>query len=385
MGVKPFRVCVQTGGMGSKYDDYWAAQLPQIRAQVQAAASAGRAAMRVPGLTRLGERQSWYGTADVLGQETAGRSGAHATSLGKTVADSGICRPWPGRAFRFTVSAAGDMLTITAAADHRRLEGGPAPGPGSQPRPARPDDRRQPGPARPGHLPVADDGRRADAGEFYRILDQLAAGMGGPRRLRKCTGRSGCPPQGLYFFFEDGEDRSDGGGRVVRVGTHALTATSKATLWGRLRQHRGHLAGRDPGGGDHRASVFRRHVGAALIRRDGLPDDLLASWLDRRRPPGERASQEPGIEREVSRHIGAMPFLWLSVPGRADRGYLESSSIALLSCLVGGLDQPSASWLGRHAERAEIRESGLWNVHHVSGHYDPAFLRRLDQLINQQT
>ena len=369
MGVKPFRVCVQTGGMGSKYDDYWAAQLPQIRAQVQAAASAGRAAMRVPGLTRLGERQSWYGTADVLGQETAGRSGAHATSLGKTVADSGICRPWPGRAFRFTVSAAGDMLTITAAADHRRLEGGPAPGPGSQPRPARPDDRRQPGPARPGHLPVADDGRRADAGEFYRILDQLAAGMGGPRRLRKCTGRSGCPPQGLSSSHPP---------RLCRPPRLPPGPCG-------ARQHRGHLAGRDPGGGDHRASVFRRHVGAALIRRDGLPDDLLASWLDRRRPPGERASQEPGIEREVSRHIGAMPFLWLSVPRRADRGYLESSSIALLSCLAGGLDQPSASWLGRHAERAEIRESGLWNVHHVSGHYDPAFLRRLDQLINQQT
>jgi hypothetical protein len=100
---------------------------------------------------------------------------------------------------------------------------------------------------------------------------------------------------------------------------------------GRLRQHRGQLTGRNPGGGNHRASVFRRHVGAALIRRDGLPDDLLWSWLDRHRPPRERASQEADIEREVSRHIGAMPFLWLSVPGRTDRGYLESNSIALLS------------------------------------------------------
>ena len=375
---------MQTGGVGSKYDDYWAAQLPQIRAQVQAAASAGLAAMRVPGLTRLGARQSWHGTADVLGQEVAGASGAHARSLGNTVAASGICRPWPGRAFRFTVSAAGDMLTIAATADHRRPEGGPAPGPGSQPRPARPADGRRPGPARPGHLPAAGGGRRADAGEFYRILDLLAARLGGPRLLRECTGRSGCPPQGLYFFFEDGENRADGAGRVVRVGTHALTATSKAMLWGRLRQHRGHLAGSDPGGGDHRASVFRRHVGAALIRRDGLPEDLLASWLDRHRPRGERAGQEPGVEREVSRHIGVMPFLWLSVPGRGDRGYLESNSIALLSCLAGGPGQPGASWLGRHAERPEIRESGLWNVHHVFGHYDPAFLRRLDQLINQQ-
>ena len=171
---------------------------------------------------------------------------------------------------------------------------------------------------------------------------------------------------------------------MIRVGTHALTETSKATLWGRLRQHRGQLTGRNPGGGNHRASVFRRHVGAPLIRRDGLPDDLLASWLDRHRPPGERASQEAGIEREVSRHIGAMPFLWLNVPVRADRGYLESNSIALLSCLTGGPDPPGASWLGRYAERAEIRGSGLWNVNHVSAHYEPVFLQRLAELVDQQ-
>jgi hypothetical protein len=262
-----------------------------------------------PGLTRLGARQSWHGTADVLGQEMLGSSGAHATSLGKTVAGSGICLPWPGRAFRFTISAAGDTLTITTAADHRHREDSPESGDDGRSGPARPEDGRRSGPAGPGHPPAAGSGRRADAGEFYRILDQLAARLGGPRRLRECTGRSGCPPHGLYFFYEGGEDRADGSGRVVRVGTHALTTTSKATLWGRLRQHRGHLTGSDPGGGDHRASVFRRHVGAALIRRDGRPGDLLASWLDRHRPPSERASQETGIEREVSRHIGAMPFL----------------------------------------------------------------------------
>ena len=100
---------------------------------------------------------------------------------------------------------------------------------------------------------------------------------------------------------------------MVRVGTHALTQTSKATLWGRLRQHRGHLTGSDPGSGGHRASVFRRDVGAALIHRDALPDDLLASWLDRHRPPGERASQEAAIERQVSRSVGAMPFLCSAV------------------------------------------------------------------------
>jgi hypothetical protein len=79
-----------------------------------------------------------------------------------------------------------------------------------------------------------------------------------------------------------------------------------------------------------------------------------------------------------------MPFLWLSVPGRADRGYLESNSIALLSCLTGGPDLPTASCLGRYAERDEIHGSGLWNVHHVTGHYEPRFLQRLAQLVDHQ-
>jgi hypothetical protein len=128
-------------------------------------------------------------------------------------------------------------------------------------------------------------------------------------------------------------------------------------------------------------------VGAALIRRDNAPGDLLSSWLDRHRPPGQRASQEASVERAVSSHIGAMPLLWLNVPARADRGYLENNSIALLSCLTGGPDRPSTSWLGQYAEpaeRAEIRESGLWNVQHVSGHYDPGFLRQLAQLVTRR-
>jgi hypothetical protein len=203
----------------------------------------------------------------------------------------------------------------------------------------------------------------------------------GPRRLRDCHATDGWPPHGVYFFFEPGEVRADGRARVVRVGAHALTATSKATLWGRLRQHRGHLGGRHPGGGNHRASVFRRHVGAALIRRGNLPSGLLDSWLNRHGPqPGWKA-QEEQIELAVSRHIQAMPFLWLAVPGRADRSYIERNSIALTSHLAQGPDPPSPRWLGRHADRTEIHESGLWNVDHVHHHCDTSFPGLLDQLI----
>jgi hypothetical protein len=101
--------------VSSKYDDYWAGQLPRIRAQLQLAAGGMPASVGVPGLTRLGERHSWYGVAEVRMREMAHGSGAHATSLGKTVAASGICTQWPERVFRFTIGSRGDVLSITAA------------------------------------------------------------------------------------------------------------------------------------------------------------------------------------------------------------------------------------------------------------------------------
>jgi hypothetical protein len=206
----------------------------------------------------------------------------------------------------------------------------------------------------------------------------------GPRCLGDCRGTDGWPRYGVYFFCEPGEIRTNGDDRVVRVGTHALTTTSRTTLWGRLRQHRGHLAGHRPGGGNHRASVFRRHVGAALIRREKLPRELLDSWLDRKGPRPGWAAQEDQIEQAVSIHIAAMPFLWLSVPDRADRDRVERNSIALTSRLAHGLDPPSARWLGRHAYRTQIRESGLWNVDHAHHRRDPRFLDLFEQLIQRQ-
>jgi hypothetical protein len=219
---------------------------------------------------------------------------------------------------------------------------------------------------------------------FNVALGELAEIVHGPRRLRDAHGSDGWPRQGVYFFYEPGEVRAEGRDRVVRVGTHALTATSRATLWGRLRQHRGHIAGSHPGGGNHRASVFRRHVGAALIRREKLGPELLASWLDRHGTRSGFAAEEAQIEQAVSRHIGAMPFLWLSVSDAADRGYVERNSIALTSRLAQGPDLPSANWLCHHADRSEISDSGIWNVDHVHHRCDPGFLDLFEHLVQRQ-
>lgn len=223
-----------------------------------------------------------------------------------------------------------------------------------------------------------DDDRVTNRRRLHDLLDRLAEHQGGRRRLADCHGRLGWPSHGVYFFYEDGETTTDGRPRVVRVGTHALTTTSRTTLWQRLRQHRGAVGGREPGRGDHRGSIFRLHVGAALIRRNQLPDDLLTSWLTQK--PVIRHPDEPEIERAVSAVITAMPFTWLAVPNAPDgtsaRGDIERNAIALLAH-----SPSSASWLGRHATSTAVQTSGLWNVNHINEFYDRGFLNRLDKLI----
>ena len=103
--------------------------------------------------------------------------------------------------------------------------------------------------------------RRKDVVRFYALLDRLGEKVGGKRVLGECSGYLSWPNRGLNFFFEDGETRSGTGKgmRVVRVGTHALQEGSRATLWQRLKAHRGTNS---TGGGNHRGSIFRLLVGS---------------------------------------------------------------------------------------------------------------------------
>lgn len=221
--------------------------------------------------------------------------------------------------------------------------------------------------------------RQRDTDRFYELLDQLSARVGGPVRLRDCTS-SGWPTHGVYFFFEGGEPRLDGSPRVVRIGTHALTATSTATLWRRLATHRGHVGGSRPGGGNHRGSIFRLHVGTALLGGDEWPIEVRDSWRRKDADRETRQAEYP-LERAVTQHICNMPVLWLAVSDREDRGLIERNSIGLLSRRSGGLDPAMPTWLGLDADNEKVRTSALWNVNHVDDAYDPTFLDTLDRLV----
>ncbi len=225
--------------------------------------------------------------------------------------------------------------------------------------------------------------RREDLDRFYPVIAILRENCTGFRCLKDCTRKSGWPARGVYFFFEDHEFREDGSTlRVVRVGTHAVSANSRTTLWNRLQTHKGASGG----GGNHRGSIFRKRVGEALLQIRSYPTEIAASWgIDNSAPKSTRLAEIP-LEGDVSAAIGAMPFLWIEIadaPGAgSDRAYLERNSIALLSNFgKEPIDKPSEGWLGLHSPQETIRNSGLWNTNHVADEYAPAFLDTLERYV----
>lgn len=218
--------------------------------------------------------------------------------------------------------------------------------------------------------------------------------MNGARRLRDCSGRMTWHTHGVYFFYDATEQRTNSGtgSRVVRVGTHALTATSKATLWKRLATHAGT---KSSGGGNHRASIFRLLVGESLSCRDGR---TVPTWgygntataagrhfgVDRK----DVLVAELPLESAVSVLIGDLPFVYLPTEGAAAsmRAYVERNAIALLSNYERpAIDPPSASWLGLKCARDRVRRSGLWNNNHVDEAHEPEFLDVLEREIRRVT
>lgn len=228
--------------------------------------------------------------------------------------------------------------------------------------------------------------RKYDLIRFYGLLTKLEDELGGQRRLAQCDGRMDWPDRGVYFFFEKGEARTNSGDddRVIRVGTHALKQGSSTTLWKRLSQHRGT---RRPYGGNHRGSVFRKHVGKALQHQEAALH--FPSWGQGNNAPSEVRRQEQPLEALVSDTIGDMPFLWLDIGDSAGpeslRGYVERNAIALLSNFEKEpVDPPSASWLGFHCPSERVQKSGLWNSNHVNDVCDGSFLMKLAELIARQ-
>lgn len=224
---------------------------------------------------------------------------------------------------------------------------------------------------------------RATANRFSKLMSLLWAAQSGGRRIEETNGRQIWPARGVYFILAP----THGGGRglmprIVRVGTHAISQGSKTSLWNRLSTHRG-TAG---GGGSHRSSIFRLHVGRALSRfAEG--ESWPETWAQGQSAPLAVRQGEERLEHEVSRKIGVMNVLWLDIADEAgphsERAYIERNAIGLLSRIGLLRGNAEADWLGRFSSDWRIASSGLWNLNHLFRRPDVDFIDRLTVAIER--
>ncbi len=179
--------------------------------------------------------------------------------------------------------------------------------------------------------------------------------------------RAQLPANGVYLFFEKGESVTIGGEaleRIVRVGTHRVQGRFPR----RLRQHYGRVKTL---GGNKNGSVFRKLVGAALMRREDPLDPRLADWEF---PQG---TSDRNAEELVSIYMrDSFTFVCFQVDDQIERMAIESGLIALLAQHPVG--EPSKGWLGYNSGSATVRTMGIWNSQRVNA--APLTVEQLERL-----
>ncbi len=168
-----------------------------------------------------------------------------------------------------------------------------------------------------------------------------------PPSLEKLCGKKG----GVYLIFEDGETL-DGFSRITRVGR------SLDNLVGRLKEHFCPITNRKTLPKDN--SVFRKHIGKALLSQNSNSDEDKANW-------NKKGETVDGLEDKIS-DLLAKKFSFCVIPldDKDEIKILEKTLIRLLSTYnVRANAIPSPTWLGNAHPTEEIQKSGLWNVKHV--------------------
>ena len=182
------------------------------------------------------------------------------------------------------------------------------------------------------------------------------------------------PKNGIYFFYEEGEMWGHDGDspRIVRIGTH-----KDGNFRSRINEHF-LLNGSKMNFDQNRAkpsdrSIFRKNIGRALLNRDR--DNYLEIWeidftirKNRDRLGYKRdIDKEKGIESEITKILrGNFSFRFIIMDTEMERmgsKVLESSLIGTVASCK--LCKPSDNWLGNHSPKEQIKESGLWQVHHL--------------------
>lgn len=169
---------------------------------------------------------------------------------------------------------------------------------------------------------------------------------------------------GIYLFYETGETilhRGEEVDRIVRVGTHK----SENRFRKRVRQHYRN---------NKNGSVFRRHLGGALLAQNDPGDPRIPVWMKQKTPP------DRDVEAWVSSTLAErFTFSCFAVETERERLDLERGLIALLAQHAS---QHSDRWLGHWAVSPVVRRSSLWNTQQVdAGPLTESEFERLERAI----
>ena len=178
------------------------------------------------------------------------------------------------------------------------------------------------------------------------------------------------PRDGICFWYEEGEIREGQGLRITRVGANRAPGCLHDSVKNHYELNR-------------EGSIFRKHLGGALMARDGEAASEIKEWGKARRSERFNDQKFHQYEARVTVEVKRGTYRVLNVDNAHERRQLKEKLIAIFShcnhC------RPSKEWLGNHAYRNKIRQSGLWNVRHVCSvnEFRSGDLSRLQQLVNE--
>lgn len=224
---------------------------------------------------------------------------------------------------------------------------------------------------------LMNESTKNDLNKFFRIIKRFKnAGL--ILDVGKEINSKNTPLKGLYLFFDDKEYRPfpQNFPRICRIGTHGVSKGSKATLWQRIKNHKGNLDKT----GNHRGSIFRLHIGTSIINKHKI---ICPTWGKGQISDKIIENAERKIEIQVSDYISALKILCIDIRDEAsknsDRAYLEMNLIALLTNKTNPVDYPNTEWLGYWCKNETVKKYAIWNVAHTQSKYDPLFFNVLEE------
>lgn len=182
------------------------------------------------------------------------------------------------------------------------------------------------------------------------------------------------PENGIYFFYEEGETWGHGGDdpRIVRIGTHRDgNFRSRIAEHYLLNESKMIFDAAKPS--PHDRSIFRKHVGRALLNRD--KDGYLQIWNRDFMKRQEREEyghlrdiqKEKGIESRSTKLLReSFGFRFILIDKQEERIGASGFEKRLIGTVAQcALCEPSPNWLGKNSPDRRIRESGLWQIQHL--------------------